>query len=502
MTRHVSTGTGAEIDSAPSPGTGRRACGRMNDRARALYARLPLGLQEAAIAAVGVRYRRDRLGPGFAAAVAEFRERDRWSIEQMDRFVESRLRELLAFAFLNVRYYHDRWSHAGIELGDLERFTVADLARLPSTPKDALRADPEVLSITDRGRERRMRQRTSGSTGTPTTVYVTARNMRTFTASREVRSYGWAGTSIRMPRSTIGARMVVPRDETRGPFHRYNRVEKQVYFSAFHISPANIARYVEAFDRYRPQVLTGLAQSHFLLAHLMLEKGLRLDYRPRAAILSSERLTERMRQTIEAGFGTRVFEEYSSVENCVLATECERGRLHVSPDFGILEIVDETGRPVPPGEPGRFTCTGLLGRIQPLIRFEIGDLGAWCTETCPCGRDHMPVLQGIVGRENDVVLTRDGRRVASGDEIFTGLEHVIEGQLVQESLDRFTVRVVVAPGFGPQQERRLERALRERVGDVAVGIERVAAIERTASGKFRSLVCRVAEDGNSGPAGE
>lgn len=472
----------------------------MSEQAKALYAHLPSALQEAAISAAGIRYRRDRLGPGFEEYVAAFRERDSWSAEQMNRFVERRLRELLTFAFGNVPYYRDRWSGAGIEVGDLERFTVADLPLLPSTPKDDVRRDPEALCILNRGRGRILRSQTSGSTGTPTTVYVTARNMRQITASREARSYGWAGVSIRMPRSTIGARMVVPQKEARGPFHRYNRVEKQVYFSAFHISPANVARYVEAFNRYRPQVLTGLAHSHYLLARLMLEKGTPLDYRPRAAILGSERLTKRMRQAIEAAFRTKVFEEYGAVENCVLATECERGSLHVSPDFGVLEIVDDVGNPVPPGEPGRLVCTALLKRIQPLIRYEIGDLGAWATDSCPCGRDHMPVLQGIVGRESDVIHTRDGRRIATGDEIFSGLEHVIEGQLIQEAWNRFTVRVVAAPGFGPEQERRLEHALVQRVGDVAVDVERVAAIERTASGKFRSIISRVADNGDGSAA--
>lgn len=465
----------------------------MTSKAEALYTRLPAGAQNLALSAVGVRYRWDRLGPGFDDLVLGYREREPWPPEAMHTFVEGRLRELLVNAFRSVPYYRRRWSQEGIAENDLQRFTFADLALLPPTPKDDVRADPQALLSADRGRRGRvLRHSTSGSTGTPTTVFLTVRNLREFNAVREARSYGWARASITMPRATMGARLVAPQAGSRSPVYRYNRTEKQVYLSALHISPANLPSYVEGLNRHRPQVLTGLAHSYFLLAHLMLEAGVQLEYSPRAAILGSEKISAQMRQSIEAAFGTRVYEEYGCVENCVLATECERGGLHLSPDFGIVEVLDEHGHAVPSGHAGRLVCTGLVNQVQPLIRYEIGDLGILSRDRCACGRHHMPLLESIVGRESDALVMRDGRLIATGDEIFSGVAGVVEGQVVQEDFEEFVVKVVVARGYGLEQERQLQEALRRRVGAVKVEVRVVDALERTSSGKFRPVVSRLA----------
>src|ERR1019366_5004964 len=81
------------------------------------------------------------------------------------------------------------------------------------------------------------------------------RRSQRFFAAREARSFGWAGTSIRSPRAMIGGRLVVPSADSAPPYYRYNWPERQVYFSAFHISPDRVLDYLEGFHRYRPMVL-------------------------------------------------------------------------------------------------------------------------------------------------------------------------------------------------------------------------------------------------------
>ena len=154
-----------------------------------------------------------------------------------------------------------------------------------------------------------------------------------------------------------------------------------------------------------------------------------------------------MRIVIQETWGCRVFEEYGSVENCGLATECEHGNLHVSPDFGIIEIVDREGMPVPPGVEGKILCTGLLNDAQFVVRYEIGDMGIWSPEKCPCRRDHLPVLKEVTGRLENVVIGRDGRAMVRFHGIFVGLPYVLEGQVVQEEVDRFIVRSCGRKGF-------------------------------------------------------
>jgi phenylacetate-coenzyme A ligase PaaK-like adenylate-forming protein len=445
-----------------------------------VYARSPLWLQNLGISLYGLKYRRERLGGDFERHVEQYRGQEKSTPQQLEERVARELQSLLQYAAAKVPYYREKWASTGMN-------------HIPITPKSDLRDCPERFVSEAAGPLGRLAcYFTSGSTGTPIRVYCSADDHRRFIAAREARSFAWAGASIRMPRSMMGGRMILPRHDAPPPFYRRNWAEQQVYFSAYHISRAHAANYVEGFNRYRPQLLTGYANAHYQLARFMLDLNLRLDYRPRALVLSSEKLTPEMKETLEAAFGARAYEEYGAVENCVLATECERGSLHVSPDFGIVEIVDDQGAPVPPGEIGRVICTGLANRTQPLIRYEIGDLAAWATEPCPCGRNQFPVLEQLVGRIEDVIVGENGQAMVRFHGIFVNLPNVLEGQVIQEALDRIRVRVVTREAFCEEDVRTIRsRIAEERLGRMTVEVERVPEIERTERGKFRAVINRL-----------
>jgi phenylacetate-CoA ligase len=461
-----------------------------------LYAHSPLWLQNLGLSLYGLSYRYERFGGNFSRYVDEFLGRDRCSVSQLDSYVDRQLKAVLLQAFDEVPYYRKHWGAAQIQRTDLARLGTSRLHRLPITPKAHLRENPEAFVSERAARTGGLhRQHTSGSTGTPVTMICSSDDHRRFFAAREVRSFGWAGTSISSPRSMMGGRMVVPRQDAPPPYYRRNWAEKQVYFSAYHLSAAHAGNYVDGLNRYQPELLTGYAYSHYILAQFMLDQGRKLSYQPRALVLSSEQTTPEMKTTILAAFGARAFEEYGAVENCMLATECEHGRLHVNPDFGIVEIVDADGQPVPAGREGRIICTGLANRTQLLIRYDIGDVGSWAAEPCPCGRNHLPVLDQLVGRLEDVVIGRNGHVMVRFHGIFVNLPKVLEGQIVQESFDLIRVRIVVKEGFSDSDIQLIRQRLREeRLGDMQIVVERVPALERTERGKFRAVINRLPKD--------
>ena len=181
-------------------------------------------------------------------------------------------------------------------------------------------------------------------------------------------------------------------------------------------------------------------------------------------------------------------EEYSSIENAVFATECEHGSLHVSPDVGVVEILRPDGTPTGPGEVGEVVATGFLRRLQPLIRYRIGDLAAWSDEPCRCGRA-MPVLAEVVGRVEDVLIGPDGRRVTRFHGVFYEIPGLVEAQVVQRTTRRFTVRVVVTDSFDDAGAAIIVGRMIDRLGRSAdVDVEPVDAIARNAAGKFRAVV--------------
>ena len=131
---------------------------------------------------------------------------------------------------------------------------------------------------------------------------------------------------------------------------------------------------------------------------------------------------------------------------------------------------------------------------MPLIRYRIGDRGALTASppptACSCGRT-LPSLAAVEGRVDDVLFTPDGRRIGRLDPVFKADLPVREAQIVQDTLRRVRIRYVPTENFTPDAARTLVERLQARMGNVAVVLEPVAEVPRTATGKFRAVVCNL-----------
>ena len=87
--------------------------------------------------------------------------------------------------------------------------------------------------------------------------------------------------------------------------------------------------------------------------------------------------------------------------------------------------------------------------------------------------------------------TADGRQIIRFDTVFKGVDNIREAQVIQETVDAFTVTVVPTDRFNADDEKLIAENLRLHVGKVVVTVQRVAAIPRTAAGKFRAVICRL-----------
>lgn len=455
----------------------------------AFYARLPVWAQHGAVSLYGLYWRWLRFGPGYEAYVKEYTQRERFSTKQWKSWQRTRLLTLLSNAAEHVPYYRSTWS-----LSEKKAARKGHLEDLPLLEKTPLREAPEAFLRDDMRPWPLLTFHTSGSTGTPIASIWTVREVRNSLALREVRSARWAGVSFALPRATFSGRLVEPNPESKGPYYRFNWPERQVYFSAFHLRPDTAHFYVEALHKHQTQWLTGYAVSYYLLAKFILNEGLKVPPL-KAVITTSEKVTPAMRQIMEKAFGCRVYEEYSTVENALFASECEHGRLHVSPDAAVVEILRPDGSPCEPGEVGEVVATCLMRDYQPLIRFRLGDLAAWDPEPCPCHRS-MPVLKEVVGRIEDIIIGPDGRQMVRFHGIFVDQPHVQEGQIIQEELNRIRVKVVPTDGFGPADVQDIIHRVQQRLSPrVEVVVETVQHIPRTAAGKFQAVVSLLREEG-------
>lgn len=450
-----------------------------------IYRRLPTALQHAAVSAYGLYWRRLRFGPGYRRHLDGYLARERFDTETWQRWCRGRLRNVLEMATEHVPHYRDTWTPS--EKQSARHGRIEDMPLLEKAP---LRADPERFVRRDQRLDRRLVFHTSGSTGTPIATVWSVQELRSSLALREARSARWAGTSFDRPRATFSGRMVVPDPNSTGPFHRYNLAERQVYFSPFHLSAAHAPRYAEALVRHRVRWLTGYAVSWYHLARHIVAQKLPVPALD-AVVTTSEKLTDAMRDTMAEAYGCRIFEEYSTVENAVFASECEAGRLHVSEDAGFVEILRPDGTACAPGEAGEVVTTCVLRRHQPFVRFRLGDVAAWSPTPCPCGRP-LPVIDEVIGRLEDMVVTADGRTMVRFHGIFVDLPHVQEGQIVQHRPDAFTVRVVPTDGFDDHDRQTIVARMHDRLGQaVQVEVAIVEHIPRTAAGKVKAVISEI-----------
>ena len=253
---------------------------------------------------------------------------------------------------------------------------------------------------------------------------------------------------------------------------------------------------VAALNDYRPAFLGSYPTLLVLLAE---ERAAgRLEIAPSCLWSGGECLAPATAHAIEAAFGCPVVNEYGASECMSIAFSCPAGALHVNADWVVLEPVDRDHRPTPPGERSdTVLLTHLANRVQPIIRYDLGDAVVASPTPCACGSP-LPAIR-VEGRRDDIVtlVARDGRRVRlSPLALATVVEEacsVHRFQIVQTAADRLALRLPPAPPRARRAEwRAAERALRgyltqQALPDVDVVLDRSPPVVDARSGKLRGV---------------
>lgn len=157
---------------------------------------------------------------------------------------------------------------------------------------------------------------------------------------------------------------------------------------------------LQSLQDFAPTILTTYPTAASMLAEASADG--RLDLRLSEVWTGGETLGAAQRGRIEAVFGCPLRNSYGASEFLPIAAECSAGALHLNADWVILEPVDERWRPVPPGTLSHTTLlTNLANRVQPLIRYDIGDRILVHAGRCCCGSP-LPVIE-VQGRCDDLL---------------------------------------------------------------------------------------------------
>lgn len=450
--------------------------------AQSVYLKLPPALQAVLINIYAASRYRKRYGRDFEDLVRAIRYERSLDGHAADARQAERLGSMLTHAEASVPYYRDRLKSGRATAGN---DPLGLLAQLPVLSKDEVRR--WSAAIKSDAASPYWTTETSGSTGTPLTVATDrfAYRLSMALVAAHERNHG---VDLRDRRATFAGRLVQPVDLMRPPYWRYNRVEKQMLFSAYHMTDQTLPLYADALEQFAPVEIIGYPSAISTLAEHLLRTKRRLTLPLRAVITNSESLLSWQRDLIVAALNAPVFDYYGSAESVSFAGQCAAGRYHPDRLIGYAEILDEHDRPVRPGESGRLIASTTSNFAMPLLRYDTGDIVEMAEGPCDCGESGT-TWNGVLGRIDDVVVTPSGTRVGRLDHIFKGVEGVRECQVAQIAPDTVELRVVPDGRLSAETRTRLLSNTAARLGfSMQILITEHARIPRTSRGKFRSVV--------------
>lgn len=422
------------------------------------------------------------------------RRHERWSRTDALAWQARKLAGLRHHALRHSPFYAE--FHRGLAQAPLAELPVLTKAKLTERFDDLvtdrtirlrdIEAFAPHMGPHDLFRERYQVVATSGTTGRRAFILFAPDEWRWVMASLP-RVMSWHGIDTTAPNAMI---------TTRVPWHMSARCAAEAGRLGLGAGRASLdsADGIEALtsrlNELRPVVLSGYPSMLALLADR--KQAGQLDASPGHIFCTSECLTPDAAERIFTAFGVFPGNVYALSEAGAIASTCgENDGLHVADDMCILENVDESNRPVPPGATGAKTLlTVLFNRTMPLIRYEITDRLTMAPRPCRCGRQ-TTLLARIDGRSGDVLhlAGRQGAEVAVApaqiSAIFRGLR--ISGWQLSYGRDHVQVDIVTVDGARDTDlvAAHLARGLAD-LGAVApkISVRRVAELARGLSGKL------------------
>lgn len=321
---------------------------------------------------------------------------DRAKLEELQL---RRLKSTVESVYKSIPFYHETMLKAGVSPGDIQ--SLRDLKKLPTTRKATLRENyPFGLFAVPRDRVVRVHA-SSGTTGKPTVVGYTARDIETWSdmmardfvmvgvtkqdVFQNAVNYGFftGGLGVHYGIERLGA-MAVPSGV--GSTERQLEIMQDFGVTVLHCTPSYALYLAET------------AKANGVIDKLKLKIG----------CFGAEPWSDEARRDLEGTLGIKAYDSYglSEMYGPGVAFECqEQNGLHIWEDHFLVEILDKDEEPCAPGEAGELVLTSLTKEAMPLLRYHTGDVTYFLEDGCSCGRVSRR-LHRFLGRADDMLVVR------------------------------------------------------------------------------------------------
>lgn len=418
--------------------------------------------------------------------------------EDLEAIVLRRLKATIDRVYANVPFYRKKFEENHITPNDIK--SLEDLKQIPFTAKEDLRDNyPFGMFAVPMDNVVRIHA-SSGTTGKPTVVGYTARDINTW-AELMARSLAAGGaTRGDIIHNAYGYGLFT------GGLGIHYGAEK-LGASVIPVSGGNSKRQVVIMKDFGPTILTATPSYTLYLAEVAEKMGVSFhDLKFKFGIFGAEPWSENMRQEIEQKLNITAVDIYglSEVMGPGVAIECHEAKkgLHIFEDHFIPEIIDPgTGEVLPYGETGELVFTTITKEAFPVIRYRTRDITSLNPEPCICGRTHIR-MNRVSGRTDDMLIIRGVNVFPSQIEsVLMGIDEVEPHyQLVVDrkgKLDTLTVLVEVEERLFSDEvkvlqnlERKISKNIKEYLGVSA----KVKLVEPKAIARSQGKAVRVIDN--------
>ena len=371
---------------------------------------------------------------------------------------------------MNSPFYRKRFEEAGLKPEDIK--TLDDIRRIPFTTKQDLRDTYPFGMASVPLRECTRLHSSSGTTGTPTVILHTQKDLEEWAAqvARNLWMVGLRPDDVFQNSSGYGM-------FTGGLGFQYGA--ERLGMLTIPAAAGNSIRQIKFITDFGTTALHAVPSYVTRLYEVMQSMGVdpRRDTKLKVLAIGAEPHSEEQRRRIEEMMGVKAYNSFGMSEMCGpgVGFECqEQNGLHFWEDYYIVEIVDpETLEPVPDGEVGELVLTSLCREAMPLLRYRTRDLTRVLGITCPCGRNHVRIDR-MRGRSDDMMVLR-GVNIfpIQIEKILMTFPELASNYLItlttDEDNDNMTVEVELEELFTDDYRRlqnltnRIQRALKDEI---------------------------------------
>ena len=371
---------------------------------------------------------------------------------------------------MNSPFYRKRFEEAGLKPEDIK--TLDDIRRIPFTTKQDLRDTYPFGMASVPLRECTRLHSSSGTTGTPTVILHTQKDLEEWAAqvARNLWMVGLRPDDVFQNSSGYGM-------FTGGLGFQYGA--ERLGMLTIPAAAGNSIRQIKFITDFGTTALHAVPSYVTRLYEVMQSMGVdpRRDTKLKVLAIGAEPHSEEQRRRIEDMMGVKAYNSFGMSEMCGpgVGFECqEQNGLHFWEDYYIVEIVDpETLEPVPDGEVGELVLTSLCREAMPLLRYRTRDLTRVLGRTCPCGRNHVRIDR-MRGRSDDMMVLR-GVNIfpIQIEKILMQFPELANNYLItlttDDDNDNMTVEVELEELFTDDYQRlqvlqkRIQRALKDEI---------------------------------------